>query len=159
MSQYDDQSNKLVHGPATRASIIPSMGANAPQHLVVYWASYMLRFLIIAMPLILMTTAALADTTPCRTNHRGQIVCKDTSGDQWTQRKDHRDRTIWVNQRTHQRIRERVNNNRGVDFIASGGTTVGRTTQRSGDRTRIEYSGGTLVCRPDPVRLVRCYKE
>ncbi|HCP80613.1 MAG TPA: hypothetical protein DIT67_03150 [Octadecabacter sp.] len=115
--------------------------------------------LIIVIPLILLPMMALADTTPCRTNHRGQMVCKDSSGDQWTQRKDHRDRTIWVNQRTHQKIRERANNNRGVDFVGAGGATVARTTKRSGDRTRIEYSGGTLVCRPDQKKLVRCFKE
>jgi len=114
---------------------------------------------IISILLILLPMMALADTTPCRTNHRGQMVCKDSGGDQWTQRKDHRDRTVWINQRTHERIRVRENNNRGVDFVASGGATIGRSTKRSGDRTRIEYSGGTLVCRPDPVRLVRCYKE
>jgi len=114
---------------------------------------------IIAIPLILMTTMSAMAETPCRTNHRGQAVCKDAAGDQWTQRKDHRDRTIWVNQRTHERVRERVNNNRGVDFIASNGATVGRTTKRSGNRTRIESSGGILVCRPDPKRLIRCHKE
>ena len=119
----------------------------------------MLRW-IIAIPLILLPMMAIADT-PCRSNHRGQMVCKDSSGDQWTQRKDHRDRTIWVNQRSHKRVLERANNNRGVDFVASGGATIGRTTKRSGDRTRFEYNGGksVMVCRPDPVRLVRCYKE
>jgi hypothetical protein len=120
----------------------------------------MLR-LIIAIPLIFMTLTSAMAETPCRTNHRGQTVCKDSAGDQWTNRQNHRGQQIWVNQRTHMRVREKANNNRGMDLINSTGKTVVHSTPRSGDRTRIVYNGGNsvMVCRPDPVRLIRCFKE